>query len=111
MNLTIQLNLLAFSFFYGIFFSLSINLNYKLLYNEKKLIKILSTILFVGVNVLLYFIILLRINNGILHFYSLLIIVVGFILENYIERKLVPKLVAYLKKKWYNHIIGRWLYG
>lgn len=99
MNLTIQLNLLAFSFFYGIFVSLSINLNYKLLYNENKLIKILSTILFVGVNVLLYFIILLRINNGILHFYSLLIIVVGFILENYIERKLVPKLVAYLKKK------------
>lgn len=99
MNLTIQLNLLAFSFFYGIFVSLLINLNYKLLYNENKLIKILSTILFVGVNVLLYFIILLRINNGILHFYSLLIIVVGFILENYIERKLVPKLVAYLKKK------------
>ncbi len=99
MNLTIQLNLLTFSFFYGIFVSLLINLNYKFLYNERKLIKILSTILFVGINVLLYFIILLRINNGILHFYSLLIIVVGFILENLIEKKLVPKLVAYLRKK------------
>lgn len=111
MNLTIQLNLLTFSFFYGIFISLLINLNYKLLYNEKKLIKVLSTIIFVIINVLLYFIILLKINNGILHFYSLLTIILGFIFETVIEKKLLPKLVAYLKKKWYNHIVGRWLYG
>lgn len=111
MALTTQLHLLVFSFLYGIVFSILINLNYKFLYNDKKLLKTIFTIAFVLVNVLIYFIILLKINNGILHIYSLLMIIIGFILENIIEIKLIPFLVAHYKKKWYNHIVGGEEYG
>lgn len=106
MDLKTQLLLLTFSFIYGMIFSSLINLNYKLLYNEKKLLRICFTILFVLVSVLIYFFVLLKINYGILHIYSLLMIIVGFILELIFENKLIPILVAYYKKKWYNHIVG-----
>ncbi len=99
MELTTQLHLLVFSFLYGVVFSILINLNYKFLYNEKKLLKTIFTIVFVLVNVLIYFLILLKINYGMLHIYSLLVIIVGFVLENIIENKLILKLVARYKKK------------
>ena len=99
MELTTQLHLLVFSFLYGVVFSILINLNYKFLYNEKKLLKTIFTIVFVLVNVLIYFFILLKINYGMLHIYSLLMIIVGFVLENIIENKLILKLVARYKKK------------
>ncbi len=99
MELTTQLHLLVFSFLYGVVFSILINLNYKFLYNEKKLLKTIFTIVFVLVNVLIYFLILLKINYGMLHIYSLLMIIVGFVLENIIENKLILKLVARYKKK------------
>ena len=99
MSLDIQLKLIIFSFLYGIFLGILMRINYKLLYNENKTIKIISTILLVISSILLYFVILLKINFGIVHYYSLLIIILGFIVETFIEVRLIPYLVDYYHKK------------
>ncbi|NLL45024.1 MAG: hypothetical protein GX247_05110 [Mollicutes bacterium] len=94
MPLKIQILMLGYSFLYGIFFSFSGRLNHKLIYNEKKIIKVIFTFLFLLVNILLYFYFLIKINYGIIHFYSFLAIILGFILENHLVR-----LVANKRKK------------
>lgn len=58
MTLKVQVMSLIISFLYGIFFSIFLNLNYKIIYNNNKIYKIGGTFLFVLVNVLLYFLII-----------------------------------------------------
>lgn len=76
--------------------------NYKLLYNSDYVLKILATFLLVISSVLLYFVILLKINYGIVHYYSFLTIILGFMLETFVELKLMPVIVEKYFKKWYN---------
>jgi hypothetical protein len=45
--------------------------------------KIIVTFIFVIDNVLLYFFILRKINNGIIHFYFILMLVVGYVIGNH----------------------------
>ncbi|MEG2993043.1 MAG: hypothetical protein RR847_02025 [Bacilli bacterium] len=99
MNLDTQLLLLMFSLFFGIIFGLFAHFNYRFIYNEKKWIRFVFSFVTVILFVLLYFIILLRINYGILHIYSLLFIVIGFFISLYLVTWVVPKLVAWFKKK------------
>lgn len=82
MSLKLQIISLIVSFLYGIFFSFLLNINYKIIYNNKIIIKIIGTFLFIIFNSLLYFYLLLKINNGIVHIYLLLSLLVGFILGN-----------------------------
>lgn len=82
MSLKLQIISLIVSFLYGIFFSFLLNINYKIIYNNSKLIKIIGTFIFIIANSLLYFYILLKINNGIVHIYLLLSLLMGFILGN-----------------------------
>ena len=98
MILKIQILTLIFSFLFGIIFYLEIKLNYKFIYNEKKLYKIITTFFFVMANVLLYFIILQKINNGILHLYGILAIIIGFTLSNYVLTYLQEKIEKTVKK-------------
>ena len=94
MILEIQIKTLIFSFLFGIYFSYMIRINYKYIFSLKKIYRILGTILLVSVNVLLYFIILLKINNGLIHIYSLFMIVFGTYIEH-IVNSLIEK---YIKK-------------
>ena len=73
MILRIQIYSLLFSFFYGIFVFFLLELNYKLLYTGKMLYKIIISLLFVMFISLLYFYGLLKINNGIIHIYFLIV--------------------------------------
>lgn len=91
MPLNIQINSLVFSFGFGIFFSLFLTLNHKIIYNSKKIIKFIGTALVVFSSVLLYFIILLNINNATFHPYELVMIVFGFYIENLIHQKIKKK--------------------
>lgn len=84
MNIKIQITTLLFSFLYGIFFSFFLSLNYKFIYSNKKLFKTVISLLVVVLSVLLYFIILKKINYGIFHIYEILMITLGFIVENII---------------------------
>ena len=79
MTLITQLKLILFSFVFGLFFNLFLNLNCKFIYSYNKIIKIISSILFVIINTLLYFICLNKINNGIFHIYSLIIILLTYL--------------------------------
>lgn len=93
MPLNIQINSLLFSLIFGIFFSLFLNINHKIIYNSKKAIKIIGTALVVFISVLMYFIILLNINNATFHPYELIMINAGFIIENIIQKNLTSKLM------------------
>ena len=70
-------------------------LNKKYLNNKYAFI---YNLLFIIDNVLLYFIILRYINNGIFHIYFLFTIVLGFSLVYYVDKK---------KRIWYN-FNGEW---
>lgn len=101
MNLKIQVISLLFSFLFGVFLGILFKFNERFIYSSKKYEKIISTFLFVIINVLLYFIILKHINYGILHIYEILAIIVGTIAEYFVEKKLINKFER-LHKKWYN---------
>ena len=91
MNIKLQIKTLLFSFLYGIFFSFFLSLNYKFIYSDKKILKTIISFLFIIVCVLLYFIILKKINYGIFHVYEILMIILGFVLENLIVRFIANK--------------------
>ncbi len=98
MTLKLQIISLLVSFIFGIFFSFLLNINYKIIYNEKKIKKIIGTFLFVIFNSLFYFYILLKINNGIVHIYCIFSIILGYILENFVIDKKIKKIAYKLKR-------------
>lgn len=98
MPLQIQIQTLLFSFFFGIYFSACLTFNYKLIYHEKKRYQLTSTFLFVIGGILLYFIGIRKVNEGIFHPYSALVIILGFCLEHFLHTFLYKK-IAFLKKK------------
>ena len=84
MNIKLQIETLLVSFLYGIFFSFFLGLNYKYIYSDKKIFKIIISFLLIGINVLLYFIILKKINYGIFHVYEILALTTGFCMQNWL---------------------------
>ncbi len=82
MDLKIQIATLLVSFLYGVAFSFLVSVNYKYLYQKNIFFRILFTFMFIFANVLIYFILLKKINQAILHPYSLGMILVGFCLEH-----------------------------
>lgn len=64
------------------FVSLMFNLNYKYLFSNNFLFRAVSTELFIFDSVLLYFMLLLKINNGIISYYFIIMILIGFFLGN-----------------------------
>lgn len=89
MTLEIQIKLLLFSFVFGVFFALMIDINHKYLYSNKFIFKIIFTFFFILVNNFIYFLILKKINEGIIHIYSIICIILGFFIEHIITKKVV----------------------
>ncbi len=89
MNLEIQIKLLLFSIIFGAYLSFMIDINHKYLYYPKTVFKIIFTFIFVFTNTLLYFLILKKINEGIIHIYSIFCIILGFFIEHIIRKKVV----------------------
>ena len=77
MDLIVQCYSLIFSFIFGLFFILLVRKFYKYLfvYNIKK--KILFNLIFFLFLSTFYFYVLKLINNGDLHFYFLIVIIIG----------------------------------
>ena len=86
MDLETQIITLLFSFLYGIFFSLFLRVNHKIIYNSKKWIKFLGTFLVVLISVLTYFILLRYINDAAFHPYCLIVLIVGYYLAQIIAK-------------------------
>lgn len=95
MILEVQIRSLVFSLIYGMFFSLVMNLNYRYIFNTKIYYKIIINFMFIVIMVLLYFVLLCKINHGIFHSYFLLMIILGVIVGNY-KTKVLRK--VFLKK-------------
>ena len=87
MELSLQLQLLTVSFVYGILISYLITIQKYYLFETKSFYKILVTTLFVFDVMLLYFLIIRTIDNGIFHIYFLFSIIIGFIFGNYLVNK------------------------
>lgn len=92
MDLRTQITTFIFSLIFGIVFSLIIDLIYR-----NKLFNIILTFVMVTLSSLIYFIILLNLNNAIIHPYYVLAFIVGYILEFYIK-KLIKKIVLLIKR-------------
>ena len=91
MVLKVQIISLVVSFCYGIFFYLLLELNSRFLYSSNIMIKVICSFLFVMFHTLLYFLILMRINYGYIHFYFFLCIILGYILCKVVYKKIVKK--------------------
>ena len=99
-SLNIQILSFTVSFLYGMFFYLLLEINYKFLTSSSLLVKIISSLLFVVFNTLLYFIILLYINNGYVHVYFLFLMLVGYFFCIVIYKLIVNKIrIWYTKTK------------
>ena len=95
MSLYIQICSLIVSFLYGCMFALELILFDKLVCKMSKILKFFFSFLFVMANAILYFIVLLIINNGILHVYFFLLMICGYFLFN----KLFHFLFTHFRKK------------
>ena len=79
MSLSEQVFSMIFSFIYGIVLSILYNFIYNLLFIIIMISKVIFNLLFVLDLVLLYFLIIKKINGGIIHPYFYLLIILGFI--------------------------------
>ena len=87
MILKTQINLIVFSFLYGLFLNFTLNLCENFIYNKRIILKIVCTIIYVFSNVLIYFIFLEFINNGVIHYYSFLSMIFGMCIQNIFRKK------------------------
>lgn len=92
MNLKTQILLVVFSFFYGVVFSIFLTINHKFIYSSNKFIKVFSSFLIILISVLAYFIGIKKINNAILHPYSILMVIIGFFVDICINRIIAKKI-------------------
>lgn len=84
--LSIQIKIILYSFFFGIFFFVMYQLVKKAIYCHNAFFRIINTFSFILLLALLYFLGLERISDGILHIYSLFLIMVGFVVAHMIAR-------------------------
>lgn len=99
MDIKIQILSIIFSFLYGIILSFLIKCNYKFLTSQKKFYKIISNIIFCLDCALLYLLIIKEINNGSLHIYLLILIILGYVVSykktfyvsNYVKKHLINR--------------------
>ena len=89
MLLKIQIYSFLVSFIYGIIFYLLLELNSKMIYSSHLFVKIISSFLFVMFNCLLYFIILMYVNNGYIHIYFFFCLLLGYFVCKVLYKKFV----------------------
>ena len=95
MELNVQIYSLFFSFIFGCILNVLLDFFNRFNNKQKLFIKIIFSFLFVLILSLSYFIILIYINNGYLHVYFLISIMVGYIFIYYIK----ALLFTHLKRK------------
>lgn len=98
MELERQMMTLLVSYGFGMFFSLFLSLNYHLIYESKKWIRLVSTFVIVSLTILCYFFLLQKVNHGILHPYAILVIFCGILTEHYLEHFLSPYIERRMKR-------------
>jgi len=87
MILRIQIYSLVFSFLFGIYFSYILSKLKRFVYHRKIIIKIIFSLTLVIINSFIFFIGLNKINNGILHPYIFITLVLGFYFIDIIKKR------------------------
>ena len=87
MSLKIQIYSVLYSFLFGIYFSYILKLFKKYIYNNIIIIKTVSNLVIVIINSFIYFIGINKINNGILHPYTFITLILGFYFIDIIYKK------------------------
>jgi len=80
MDYRIQLLSLAVSFVYGVFLTLLVEVNYRFISGKKKILQNFLTLLFIIDIVLLYLIMMYKINSGVVHVYFILLVIFGYVM-------------------------------
>ena len=106
MNAITQLTTLTISFLYGFIFYYLFKINNKIIQNKKKFYQSLITILFMYNIVLIYIILIFKINHGIFHPYFFIMIILGFYTNTKLTKKIqknvkYQKLIAKISSKCY----------
>lgn len=102
-KLDIQIKSLFISILFGILFAFLYKLNYKYLYKTGKLYKYVINFLFSVDFFLLFFIVLKRINNGVIHMYFLVLFFISYLFFNFLinfTQKKCKTMSKQLKIKW-----------
>lgn len=89
MTSKIQLLCLLVSFPYGIFTAIVVLINKRLLFNKRLFIKYLSTLIITIDLVLIYLLIIYKINKGIIHIYFFFSFLLGLITFIFKYKKIV----------------------
>ena len=87
MSLKIQIYSVLYSFLFGIYFSYILKLFKKYIYNNNIIIKTVSNLVIVIINSFIYFIGINKINNGILHPYTFITLILGLYFIDIIYEK------------------------
>ena len=87
MSLKIQIYSVLYSFLFGIYFSYILKLFKKYIYNNNIIIKTVSNLVIVIINSFIYFIGINKINNGIVHPYTYITLILGFYFIDIIYKK------------------------
>ena len=102
MSLKIQIITLIISILFGLIFSIILDI-FKI-FKSKKIFYIIISIFITILLSLIYFYVLLKINNAIIHPYYIIAFILGFILEFGLHK--LFKIIVLKYKKWYNLIGG-----
>ena len=94
MDLSIQIKTLLFSLLFGFVFNIFVTLLNKFIYNKNKIIQIVSTLILTLFSTIIYFAILQKLNEAIIHPYFLFMFILGFSLSN-VVKKLLKSLLWY----------------
>lgn len=87
MSLELQIKTIILSVAYGVFLFYFFKLNNKILYNKLLPIKIIGSISIMILISLLFFLLLIKINNGYLHIYELFLMLLTYFLIAHINKK------------------------
>lgn len=93
-DLNIQFKLIIFSFIFGFLFSSLLEYFNKKINKYNTYIKLITSLLLVGIMTYIYFVGIQKIGNAIFHIYGVISIVVGFVLYD-----IIIKLIANNNKK------------
>lgn len=94
MDYKLQLISLLVSFLYGIFFYLTSVLNFKIIKNCHKIFMYIITFIYMSDVSILYVSIMYKVNNGYIHIYFLIMLLIGFII-GYKLLKVIKKNVKF----------------
>lgn len=93
-HLNLQIKLIIFSFIFGFLFSIVMDILYLYLKNKNKLYSLLLSFCLICFMTIIYFAGIKQIGYIIFHFYSILVIVLGFITYD-----IILKIIAKYSKK------------